>query len=72
MGKTVDEKELRMLLRLTKTDEEEEVTCRVDYKVSAEDITESRSFDATLTTAQEKTIKQLRTSVLGAIKQKEA
>lgn len=73
MAKTVKEERLAIVLELTRSGGTGpvEVSCRADYEVSSDDLTESRNFEPTLSKAQKTTVKNFGTQVLQAIKASE-
>ncbi|KKK86221.1 hypothetical protein LCGC14_2765390 [marine sediment metagenome] len=71
--KKVQDKRLALIIELTKsTGSPIEVTCRADYEVTSEGLTENRSLNVELTGAQKSALKSFGLNVVNQIKAIEA
>ena len=73
MAKSIREERLAIVFTLTRVGGTGliKVICRADYEVTSEDLVVTRSFEPTLTPAQENTAKTFGTDILSQIKDKE-
>lgn len=71
--KQVKEERLAIILNLTREGgiEPVQISCRADYEVTAEGLTEHRAYSYQLSDSEEKTVKAFAAAILAQIKQLE-